>query len=168
MKLLIIVNCQNDFINGSLGFPKAEFIIDKIVDIIGNYDDIIFLNDVHENDYLDTFEGHALKTPHCIRGTSGQEVHDKLKKYLDRAHVIEKNTMPSYKLAEYLAENNKYDIVDICGVQSHMSVTANAIMVKSVLPNSLITVLKSCSESWDKALEAKAYNILNALQIEIK
>ena len=49
-----------------------------------------------------------------------------------------------------------------------MSVTANAIMIKSALPNALITVLKSCSATWDKALEAKAYNILNALQIEIR
>lgn len=169
MKLLVIVNLQNDFITGNLGFPSSEAIIDKIIDIIDSYDDIIFVNDIHEENYSETFEGKALKTPHCIRNTFGAEIHEKLKPYVNKEKVvIEKNTLPSLELAEYLKTNNKYDTVDICGLVSHMSVTANAIMIKSALPNALVTVLKNCSATFDKSLEAKAYNVLNALQIEIK
>ena len=169
MKLLVIVNCQNDYISGSLGFPGAEEIINKILSIIDSYDDIIFLLDARNSNYQDTFEGKVLKTPHCIKNTHGYELHEKLKPYKEKAlKIIEKETIPSIELAEFLKDKKEYDYVDVCGITSHMSVTANAIMIKSVLPNSLITVLKNCSISWDKALEAKAYNVLNANQIEVK
>ena len=169
MKLLVIVNLQNDYIKGSVGFPDAENIIDKIKDIIESYDDFIFVLDSHSEKYEDTFEGKAFKTPHCIKNTEGFEICEKLLPYKNKAlKIIEKETMPSLELAEFLKNHTQYNEIDICGITSHMSVTTNAIMIKSALPNALITVLKSCSATWDKALEAKAYNILNALQIEIR
>lgn len=169
MKLLVIVNCQNDYISGSLGFPSAEEIIDRIVSIIDSYDDIIFLLDARNSNYNNTFEGKVLKVEHCIKNTEGFELHEKLKPYTSKAlKIIEKETIPSIELADFLKKHNEYDTVDVCGIASHMSVSANAIMIKSVLPNTLITVLKKCSATFDKALEAKAYNVLNAMQIEVK
>ena len=61
MKTLIVVDVQNDFVNGSLGSEEAQAIIPNVKKKIEEYynrgDQIIFTRDTHYDDYLNTLEG---------------------------------------------------------------------------------------------------------------
>jgi len=169
MKLLIIVDYQKDFVDGSLGFPNADLLENKIISIIDNYDSIIFTKDTHDNDYLNSFEGKILPVMHTIKGTAGHELYGKLKDYESRAvKIFEKNTFPSLELGNYLKEHPEYTEIDLCGLVSHMCVFSNAVICKAALPNALITVLKDYTDSFDKQLETKSFQILNGLHIEVR
>ena len=81
-KLLVVVDYQNDFVSGSLGFPKAaqleEAIIKKIEDYRAAGDDVVFTLDTHGPDYLSTQEGKNLPVEHCIKGTDGWQLYGKV------------------------------------------------------------------------------------------
>ena len=168
MKLLVIVDYQNDFVDGALGFPGAEKLDEKIVSLIPNYDDIVFTLDTHTEDYMKTEEGKYLPAPHCIKGTKGHDVYGKTKEYLNKAKaVFEKETFPSLDLGIWL-KDHPYDEIDLCGLVSHICVLSNAIICKAALPNSHITVLKDATDSYDKVLESKTFSVLNGIMIEVK
>ena len=95
-KLLIVVDFQNDFIDGALGFPKAKELVsvikNKINEYLNNNDDIIYTLDTHYDNYLDTHEGKNLPVAHCILDTFGHKVNNECD-YLDKAlKVFKKNT----------------------------------------------------------------------------
>ena len=81
-KTLIVVDMQNDFINGSLGTKEAQAIVQNVRNKIGEYqergDEIIFTRDTHQKDYLNTPEGRKLPVEHCIEGTKGWQIADGL------------------------------------------------------------------------------------------
>ena len=55
-KLLVVVDMQNDFIDGSLGTAEAVAIVPNVVAKINNWDgDIITTQDTHFNNYMDVF-----------------------------------------------------------------------------------------------------------------
>lgn len=169
-KLLIVVDFQNDFIDGSLGFPKATELVsvikNKINEYLNNNDDIIYTLDTHFNNYLDTYEGKNLPVAHCIDNTFGHMVNSECD-YLDKAiKVFKKNTFPSLELAKYL-ENTDYDYVELCGLVSNICVLSNAVMVKSALPNAEIVIDKAATASFDEELEQKAFDVLGGLQIKV-
>lgn len=79
-RLLIVVDYQNDFVNGRAGaFPGAEKLAGPIARRIAEYraggGDVIFTLDTHGPDYPDTQEGRRLPVPHCIRDTVGWELY---------------------------------------------------------------------------------------------
>ena len=82
MKTLIVVDVQNDFVTGSLGTPEAQAIIPNVRKKIAEYrernDKIIFTQDTHDSNYLETNEGKHLPVPHCIAGTDGWKIVDEL------------------------------------------------------------------------------------------
>lgn len=51
-KLLVVIDYQNDFVNGSLGFQEAVALEDYLADLIKEYhnnnDDVIFTYDTHQ------------------------------------------------------------------------------------------------------------------------
>lgn len=170
-KLLIVVDFQNDFIDGALGFKKAETLVDIISDKIKKYlsnnDDVIFTLDTHDDNYMNTNEGTNLPVPHCIDGTFGHKVNEKCD-FLDKAiKVFKKKTFPSLELAKYL-ENTNYDYVELCGLVSNICVLSNAVMVKSALPNAEIVIEKIATASFDEELENKAFDVLKGLHVTIK
>ena len=168
MKLLIIIDYQNDFVDGSLGFPKAKELDERIVEKIKQYDDIIFTMDTHDENYLTTLEGKNLPVKHCIKGTKGWEVYGKTSEYVSKAiKVFEKPTFPSLELANYL-KNKNYDEVELCGLVSNICVLTNVVMVKSALPNAHIIVDKSLTASFDEDLNNKTFDILKGIYVECK
>ena len=111
-KLLIVVDYQNEFVDGALGFKGAESIADVIKNKIENYlnnnDDVIFTLDTHHEDYMNTMEGSKLPVKHCIKNSEGWKVYESCN-YLDKAKMVfEKPTFPSLDLANYLKETS-YD-----------------------------------------------------------
>ena len=70
--ILIVVDMQNDFIDGALGTKEAAAIVPKVEEKIRNFEGkVFFTRDTHETYYLETQEGKNLPVPHCIRGTDG-------------------------------------------------------------------------------------------------
>lgn len=170
-RLLIVVDYQNDFIYGSLGFDSAINIKENIIKKVNDYrslnDDIIFTMDTHFDDYLETEEGRNLKIKHCIKNTYGHQIQsdiNALKSPKDK--VFEKHTFPSLELGKYL-ENKKYGIVELCGLVSNICVISNAIIVKSAVPNAHIVVDALATDSYDKELHKKTMDVLEGLHIEV-
>lgn len=77
-KALIVIDMQNDFINGSLRTREAQAIVPNVAKLIqsSDYAAIFFTRDTHSKDYLDTQEGKNLPIEHCIRDTNGWKIHD--------------------------------------------------------------------------------------------
>ena len=105
-KILLVIDMQNDFINGALGTPEAEAIVDRVAEEIGKYPagDVIATRDTHPENYLETQEGRNLPVVHCVKGTTGWELHPKIAAALKDAVVIDKPTFGSKELAEKLLE----------------------------------------------------------------
>ena len=83
MKILVVVDMQNDFIDGSLGTAEAQAIVDNVVEKVKNFEgQVVFTQDTHADDYLQTQEGRRLPVKHCIEGTPGWEICDKLRPYV--------------------------------------------------------------------------------------
>lgn len=82
MKILVIVDMQNDFINGALGTPEAQAAVGNVAKKISGFDgDLICITkDTHRSaDYLKTQEGQLLPVEHCIKGTHGWRLDDSLR-----------------------------------------------------------------------------------------
>lgn len=99
-KLLLVIDMQNDFIDGPLGTPEAEAIVDRVALAIFKYppENIIATRDTHGPDYLETQEGRNLPIPHCIKGTLGWNLHPKINSMLNGATIMGKSTFASKKL----------------------------------------------------------------------
>ena len=171
-KCLIVVDYQNDFIDGSLGFDGAldikDEIIKKIKEYKKNHDDVIYTFDTHDTNYLDTEEGQNLPVVHCVNGTHGHQLQsdvDALKEERDMSFI--KYTFPSLELGIYLKDKD-YQVVEVCGLVSNICVVSNAVIAKSALPNAHIVVDNKATKSFDKDLHEKAMDVLEGLHVEVK
>ena len=169
-RLLIVVDYQVDFVNGSLGFNDAvkleDGIVDKILEFKNNGDDVIFTLDTHYEDYLETFEGVNLPFKHCIKNTIGHDIYGKVKELSYSHKLFEKETFGSSKLFHYLMEK-EYSEVHLCGVVTNICVISNAVISKSALPNAKIVIYKDLVASNDPVMGEKALEIMANLHMEI-
>lgn len=170
-KCLIIIDFQNDFIDGALGFDGAINIKEKIIEKMKNYrknsNEIIFTMDTHEDDYLKGEEGKNLPVEHCIKGTLGHLIQkDVFALKQSKDLIFEKPTFPSLELGEYLREKN-FEEVELCGLVSNICVLSNAVIAKSALPNAHIIVDALATDSYDKDLHKKGLDVMQGLHIEV-
>lgn len=169
-KLLIVVDYQNDFVTGSLGFSSAKKLYPRILALIDEFeksgDDVVMTRDVHGKDYLHTEEGRNLPVPHCLQGTEGALFYQGLEQISSHHPVFEKDTFGSKKLGEWLSSHS-YDEIVLCGVDLSICVTANAIIAKTFSPNAHVVIDLSASGTGDE--EAFEYSVreLRRLQIEV-
>ena len=72
-KVLVIIDMQNDFIDGPLGNDECKQAVPAVIDAVNNggYTDVILTRDTHGDNYLNTQEGRKLPVVHCIKGTDG-------------------------------------------------------------------------------------------------
>ena len=171
MKLLVVVDYQNDFVNGSLGFEGAEALDRKIAHKIRDYrkegGDVIYTMDTHQEDYLTTQEGRKLPVEHCIEDTPGHRLYGfTAKERTDKDKVFYKDTFGSLELADYL-KFKSYDTVELVGVVTNMCVLANAVMIKTALPETEVIVNTEYTAAPDAELEDKAYDVMEGLQITV-
>lgn len=170
-KVLIVVDYQNDFVSGSLGFESAsaieQTIVSKINAALEQGVDVIFTRDTHDDSYLSTVEGQKLPVVHCISGSHGWQVTDVLLPYLEKAvRVFEKPTFGSLELAEFL-HKQAYTSVEIVGLVSHICVLSNAMLAKAALPDAEILVDAAGTASYDDALQEKAFDVLEGVHIHV-
>ncbi len=168
---LIVVDYQNDFVCGSLGFPKAAALEEGICAKIAQYreqgGDIIFTLDTHQENYLATQEGKKLPVSHCIEGTQGWQLYGKAARLCRPEDIqIKKPTFPSLELANLL-KDKAYDKVELVGVVTDICVIANAVMVKAALPEAEIVVDAACTSTMDEGSKEKALDVMQCLQITV-
>ena len=173
-KCLIVVDYQNDFVTGSLGFPGAaeteRNIVDKIKQYRDNGDEIIFTFDTHEKDYIDTQEGRNLPVVHCLRGTPGHGLYGEVAGLiLESDKKFYKNTFGSDELYQYLKspETEMFESIELAGLVSNICVIANAVLAKTAQPEIPVTVDAKCTASHDAALNKAALDVMSGLQINI-
>ena len=169
MKILLVIDMQNDFLEGALRNEEGIKIIPKVVEKINEYkrnnDIVIATLDTHQTNYLDTQEGKNLPVTHCVKDTYGWQIQTDVMDALGDALLFEKPTFGSTELASYLKE--KYEKIqseleiEIVGVCTDICVISNAMLIKTNLPESHIIVLKDlCAgvtvESHQNALKAMA------------
>lgn len=159
---LIVVDMQNDFIDGALGSKESVKIVSTIENKIKSFDgEVVFTRDTHFDNYMDTNEGKNLPVPHCIKGSFGWQICDTLQKYAN-GMIFDKPTFGSVELAKWLYQMNseeKIESVTLVGLCTDICVISNAMLIKAYLPEILITVDSSCCagvtvESHNNALSA--------------
>ena len=170
-KCLIVVDYQNDFVTGSLGFAKAEQLDDRIANKIAKCRnegwEIVFTFDTHEENYLQTNEGRNLPVEHCIKGTDGHKLYGRtaeMQKESDKCFY--KPSFGSAELFEYL-KAERFDKVELCGVVTNICVISNAVLAKTALPESEISVDPACVASNDDSLNKAALDVMQSLQINV-
>ena len=182
MKVLIVVDMQKDFVDGSLGTKEAQAIVPLVAETIKQMADkntvCIFTKDTHDDDYMDTQEGKNLPVPHCIRGTAGHSIVNEVfeayscKDYKDPWEVyplaitnplrVEKPTFGSIELQDVLYTMDSMEPIEeitLMGLCTGICVMSNAILAKATLPEVPVNVIEDCCacvtpESHKTALEA--------------
>ena len=87
--ILVVVDIQNDFVDGALGTREAVSMIDNAVNVINSHNGTIFVTlDTHTDDYLNTAEGKNLPVPHCIKNTDGWQLNNKIQKALPKQSFL--------------------------------------------------------------------------------
>lgn len=147
-KILVVVDMQNDFIDGALGTPEAVAIVENVKARIREYDkaDVFVTMDTHFPEYLQTQEGRNLPVEHCIKGTEGWQIRSDIAELLTDAHVYEKPTFGSVALAKDIAEiAAKEEIeIEVLGLCTDICVVSNALLLKANMPEVKITVDHTC------------------------
>lgn len=176
-KILVVVDMQNDFIDGALGTIEAESIVKNVILKIKKYmkdnNKIYFTMDTHNEDYLESQEGRKLPVKHCIKGTDGWNLQSEIKLLAEAQKdeiIFEKNGFGSIELADTI-KNNYIDSLDteieIVGLCTDICVVTNAILLKTYMPNSKIIVDKTCCAGVTVQSHAEALNTMSMCQIEI-
>lgn len=172
MKALIVVDMQNDFIDGALGTPEAEAIVDKVKAKIEAYrqnsDAVVFTRDTHQENYMETQEGKKLPVPHCIEGSDGWQIRAELEP--DEEKVIDKPTFGSYELVETLKELDEetpLESIELVGLCTDICVISNAIMIKAAFLEIPVIVDASCCAGVSPASHDNALEAMGMCQIEV-
>ena len=146
-KYLIVVDMQNDFIDGSLGTPEAQAIVPaaaaRIRRAIAEGYTVIATKDTHGENYLETAEGRKLPVKHCIKGTHGWQIADAIADALGDSITVEKPTFGCVRLAELIEPADRLTI-ELIGLCTDICVISNALLVKAFFPEARICVDSAC------------------------
>ena len=169
-KVLVVVDMQNDFIDGALGTKEAVAIVPGVKEKIENFDGVVlFTRDTHETYYLDTQEGQKLPVPHCIRDTEGWQIRSELDA-LRKTEPIDKETFGSTDLAGELTmidEDEGIGSITLVGLCTDICVISNALLIKASLPEVPICVDATCCAGVTPESHENALKAMEACQIRI-
>lgn len=185
MKILCLVDLQNDFIDGALGSLEAQAIVPRVVEKLNNTNMketlVLFTKDTHYDDYLDTLEGKMLPVPHCIENTPGWSINKEISSVVDNTinklvcstdkiikSRIYKNTFGSDDLRDLLLlYKNDIEEIEFCGLCTDICVVSNVLMARQVLPNTKITVDASCCAGVTPEKHKAALEVMKSCQINV-
>lgn len=164
MKTLIVVDMQNDFIDGALGTKEAQAIVPNVKKKIEEYqargDKIIFTRDTHTMNYLTTNEGKHLPVEHCIFGTDGWKIADGLE--VENCTYVDKPTFGWIHWGSHDLEE-----IELCGLCTDICVVSNALILKAVFPEVNITVDASCCAGVTPESHQAALTTMKMCQINV-
>lgn len=169
--ILVVVDMQNDFIDGALGTKEAEAIVPKVEQKIRNFSGrVLFTRDTHEENYMDSQEGQKLPVPHCIRNTDGWQIRPELKK-LCKETPIDKVTFGSVDLGRVLQEADQKEPVKsitFVGLCTDICVISNALLAKAYLPEAELIVDASCCAGVTPQSHKNALEAMKVCQIRVE
>ena len=169
MNVLIVVDMQNDFIDGALGTPEAVKIVPAVrkrIELANERGEtVIFTRDTHLENYMDTQEGRNLPVPHCIKPTEGWQISSALP--VGDALILDKPTFGSVDLGRCLL-GLQPDRVELIGLCTDICVISNALLVKAFLPEVPVTVDAACCAGVTPERHLAALETMRSCQIVIK
>lgn len=170
---LIVIDMQNDFVDGALGTPEAAAIAPAVAEHARAFEGALaFTYDTHGADYLATQEGAKLPVPHCLRGTEGWQLVpalDELRGERD-AKCFEKPSFGSVELARWLAAENArqpIDAIELCGVCTDICVVSNALIIKAALPEVPVRLHAGLCAGVTPAAHEAALATMRSCQVEV-
>ncbi len=170
-KILIVIDMQNDFIDGALGTREAVGILEAVKGKIRSYpaSDVIATMDTHTMQYMDTQEGKYLPVPHCVKGSEGWEIRGDILDLLGKAKIYEKPTFGSVALADDLkALSEKEEIeLELIGLCTDICVVSNALLLKAVMPEVKISVDAACCAGVTPEKHLAALETMRSCQIQL-
>ena len=179
-KFLIVVDMQNDFIDGSLGTKEAQGIVLNVMNRIKaareNDEKILFTKDTHYGDYLTTHEGKNLPVLHCVKPSSGWEINSDVwaATYGYVCTIFEKPAFGSLDLMEYMSDyigvqgiDDKDLDIELIGLCTDICVISNALMLRSVFPEAEISVRASCCAGVTPEKHKAALEVMKSCHIEV-
>lgn len=171
-KFLVVVDIQKDFVDGSLGTKEAQGIIENSAQKIKSFDGEIFVTyDTHFNNYLETSEGAKLPVEHCIKGTEGWELNERISEALSsrKYTAVEKLSFGSLSLPRLIkdaADGEPFEIV-LIGLCTDICVVSNALILKASFPEMRISVDAKCCAGVTPELHNAAIMTMQSCQIDI-
>lgn len=170
MNVLIVVDMQNDFIDGSLGTEEALAIVENVKNKIENFDgEVIFTRDTHGENYLETSEGRNLPVKHCLKNTDGWQICPTLEPYRT-GKTFDKPTFGSVELQKAVTEMNEttpITEITLVGLCTDICVISNAMLIKAALPETKITVDASCCAGVTPDTHKNALSAMKMCQINV-
>ena len=172
-RYLFVIDYQNDFVDGALGFPGAEKLDEGIAAKVRAYGKghVLFTRDTHFENYLETREGRNLPVIHCIKGTPGWECYGETARALAEveAPAIDKLVfgMDITDPAVAAVLPRQADEIELVGLVSNICVVSNAVVLQSRYPEATIVVDAVCTASFDKDLNEKVLDVLQGLQVKV-
>ncbi len=171
-KILVVVDMQNDFIDGALGTNEAQQIISDSAEKIKSFSGKIFVTlDTHYDNYMTTSEGKNLPVPHCIKGTNGWKLNDKISAALkDKDYtLVEKNTFGSSELPKLISQYADKDdfSIEIIGLCTDICVVSNALILKANFCENEISIDSNCCAGVTPKTHHSALETMKMCQIII-
>ena len=172
-KILVVIDMQNDFIDGALGTPEAVAIVENVKAKILSYpkENVFATRDTHHQYYMDTQEGRNLPVPHCIRGTDGWQIRPEIAELIFSDHIVDKPTFGSTQLAKLMEilERREEDGIEIelVGLCTDICVVSNALLLKASMPETPISCDASCCAGVTPAKHEAALETMRSCQIKI-
>ena len=170
-KILVVIDMQNDFIDGALGTAEAVGIVEAVKQKIRSYpaEDVVATLDTHTENYMQTQEGAFLPVPHCIRGQEGWQIRPEIDALLTGAKKYEKPTFGSTALAMDLKTlSEKEDIeLELIGLCTDICVVSNALLLKAFMPEVKISVDASCCAGVTPEKHMAALETMRSCQVQV-
>lgn len=173
-QFLIVVDMQNDFIDGALGTAEAQAIVPAVVERIRAAKEagetIIATLDTHTPDYRNTPEGRKLPVPHCIRETDGWQIRPEVKAAMGDAILVEKPTFGSVRLPEIIAaqaEDTNQMTIELIGLCTDICVVSNTLLLKACYPDADIRVRQNCCAGVTPEKHGAALETMRSCQIDV-
>lgn len=169
-RILVVVDMQKDFIDGSLGTEEAQAIVNHVIKKMKSYEksDIYLTRDTHGEDYLETAEGKKLPVVHCVKDTEGWQLHPEIEALAEPSHIIDKPTFGSLELMELLKQENEKETLELelAGLCTDICVVSNALLLKAAMPEITIRVDASCCAGVTPESHKAALLTMGMCQIE--
>lgn len=172
-RYLFVIDYQNDFVDGALGFPGAEKLDARIAAKVRVYGKghVLFTRDTHFENYLQTREGRNLPVVHCIKGSRGWEVYGETAKALAEVEApgIDKCSfgMDVTDPAAAAVLPEQANEIELVGLVSNICVVSNAVVLQSRYPEATIILDAACTDSFDRVLHEKVLDVLAGFQVKV-
>ena len=167
MDVLLVIDLQNDFVDGALGNKGNDKIVKPIENLVENFDgEVIFTRDTHDENYLESLEGSHLPVKHCIKNSKGWQIKIDAKNH----KIIDKPSFGSYELVEYLKklnEKEKIKNIYMVGICTDICVLSNAILIKNALLNTEVIVIEDLCKATNEKNHKIALEAMKSCQVNI-